>query len=238
MSYAINDSAYVILINDDNTMTTTCKKRIVQRSKLVDNLIFLVKPIYGKYNMADFTVALEYMLPVSNKYRCEFLTLSQETYNDYLVYILPVNTRLTAEAGNIELKLTFLLSDLDESGNSIQRVRKITSAFIDVVPNSAWSDVIPDCALSAIDQRIIKLDAQIKAMNELGAIISDVKADNLSYNESTNELQLMSGDMPIGSKVILSAAYDEDGLPSVDFDKVMGGGSNDDEDNSNDVIEF
>lgn len=238
VGYTSDSSAYVIMINDDNSMTTTQKRRIVQRSKLVDELWFLVKPMYNDYNMADFTVVLEYLMPVSKKYRNEFLTLADDTYQGYLKYTLPVNTKLTNEAGQIEIKVSFIYSDLDESGKSVQRVRKITSAFIDVIPSSAWSDVIPDCALSALDQRIIKLDAQIKALNETSSIISNAKADDLSYNENTNELQLMSGDTPIGSKVVLSAAYDEEGMPSVDFDKVAGGDNSEDEDNSNDVIEF
>lgn len=210
---------YTILINDDNSMVATQVQRIVQRSKLVDDLWFLVKPLYNGYDMRNFIVSLEYVLPVSRKYRQEFLVLSQDTYKEHLKYILPIDTQLTDEAGEIELKLTFILSDLDENGKSIQRVRKITSTRITVVPTSAWSDVIPDEALDALDQRIIKIDAQVKAIEEYNNTIAATKADNIRYTESENALQLMSGDMSIGDKIILknSGVIDKDGIPVVDF---------------------
>lgn len=236
MSVISENSAYVIMVNDDNSMTATQKKRIVQRSKLIDDLWFLVKPEYNGYNMADFTVVLEYLSPVSHKYRTEFLTRSEEDYNGYLKYNLPVNTTLTAEAGNVEILLTFLLVELDENGKGVQRTRKITGTNINIVPISAWSDIIPDCALSTLDQRIIKMDAQIKALNETSAVMADSKADNITYDEETNALQLKSGDRLIGDRVIISnVGLDEDGMPVVDF---AGISVKPDDDNSNDVVEF
>lgn len=236
MSVISENSAYVIMVNDDNSMTATQKKRIVQRSKLIDDLWFLVKPEYNGYNMADFTVVLEYLSPVSHKYRTEFLTRSEENYNGYLKYNLPVNTTLTAEAGNVEILLTFLLVELDENGKGVQRTRKITGASINIVPISAWSDIIPDCALSSLDQRIIKMDAQIKALNETSAVMADSKADNITYDEETNALQLKAGDKLIGDKVVISnVGLDEDGMPVVDF---AGISAKPEDDNSNDVVEF
>lgn len=240
MKNANEQSVYVILINEDNTMTTTQKRRIVQRSKLVDDLWFLVKPEYNGYNMADFTVILEYLQPVSKKYRTEFLTLSNEQYNEYLKYTLPVDTKITSEAGDVELQVSFITTELDENGKGIQRVRKIVGTTISVTPISAWSDIIPDCALSALDQRIIKIDAQMKAINETNDTLNRDKVDNISYDYDNNELQLMSGDKPIGNKITLNnECTDKDGMPVVDF-TVAGSNPDDDDkdDNSNDVVEF
>lgn len=234
-----NINAYVILINDDNTMTTTNRKRIVQRSKLIDDLWFLVSPEYNGYNMSDFTVVLEYLQPVSKKYRTEFLNLSNEKHNEYLKYTLPVDTNITAEAGDVEFQISFVTTELDEIGRGTQRVRKIVGTSIHITPITAWSDIIPDCALGALDQRIIKLDAQMKAISEINETLSVDKVDNLAYDYDSNELQLMSGDKPVGNKVTLNnECVDEDGMPVVDF-AVAGDGSQDtDDDNSNDVVEF
>ena len=229
---------YTILINDDNTMIATQVQRIVQRSKLVDDLCFLVKPVYNGYEMKNFTVSLEYVLPVSRKYKHEILVLSDDAYKDYLKYVLPVDTELTSEAGDIEIKLTFILSDLDVNGKSIQRVRKITSTMITVVPTSAWSDVIPDDTLDALDQRIIKIDAQVKAIEEYNNTISVTKADNIKYTESENSLQLMAGGSTIGDKILLknNGSSDEDGIPAVDFSSVANQPETDTEENN--VVEF
>lgn len=210
---------YTILVCDDNSLLVTKKDRIMQRSKLVDSLQFLVPQVYNGVDISDYTVQMEYVLPCSKRYCTEILTLSDEVYKEHLVYTLPFDTNLTSEAGNVELQLTFVKVTLDEAGNNAQYVRKTSPVEIEIVPISAWSDIIPDDALSAIDQRLIKIDAQVRALDEMNQIIASEKADNIKYNEDTYELQLLSGGTEIGDKVKIKAgeAALEDGLPVVDF---------------------
>lgn len=238
MSYNSDTSSYVILINDDNTMTTTQKRRIVQRSKLVDDLWFLVKPEYNGFNMSDFTVLLEYLSPISKKYRTEFLNLSEADYNGYLRYTMQIDTAITAEAGTVEFQISFLKTSIDADGNSGQHVRKITGGSIRVDPITAWSDIIPDSALTALDQRIIKMDAQINAINEVSEIISMTKADNFIFNKDTSELQLTADGDPIGDKVVISTTASDlkDGIPVVDFKSTSVGPEDPDDDDN--VVEF
>ena len=195
---------YTILVNDDNTLTTSVRERIMQRSKLVDSLHFLCPQTYKELDMADFTVTLEYILPVSREYKTEELIKSDELYKDMLEYKVPFDTDLTKEAGEIEVKLTFSKVDLDEEGNNIQYVRKISSTTIAIVPIEAWCDIIPDKALDAIDQRIIKTDAQIKALLEANEITRLEKADNLVLDSENKELYLTAEGNQIGDKVKLS----------------------------------
>ena len=210
---------YVILINDDNTLSAPKKQRIVQRSKLMDTLYFLTKPIYNGHDMTNCTVLLEYLKPTSRKYKTEILTLSEERYEDHLKYILPVNTEFTDEAGKLELQLSFIYVDIDADGNAIQRVRKTAPVLkVEIVPISAWSDIVPDDALSAIDQRIIKMDTQIKALNDMNEIMIGTKADNITYED--NKLQLIANGKKIGDAVEVKTCDDdcmEDGVPVVDF---------------------
>lgn len=239
MSVTSENNVYVILINDDNSMTTTQKRRIVQRSKLIDNLWFLVKPEYNGFSMAEFTVLLEYLAPVSKKYRTEFLNLSENDYNGYLKYTMPIDTMFTAESGRVEFQITFLNTEIDGEGNSYQRVRKITDGCLVISPVTAWSDIIPDSALTALDQRIIKMDAQINAINEASEILNSVKADNIVYDNSKNELQLTSNGNPIGDRVVINQAESslEDGVPVVDLGSLnQHPGSSEEEDD--DIIEF
>lgn len=231
---------YTILVNDDNTLYGSHKERIMQRSKLVDSLVFIVNPIYrNTYDMTSASVMLEYVRPVSREYETEILVLSKERYNGYLQYKLPLDTNLTSEAGSLELQLTFAYVELDVNGKGIQRVRKTSPTTIDIIPISAWSDIIPDSALSAIDERLIKLDAQIRAMDEMNQVIIDNKADNIKYNENENSLQLLSGDKEIGNKVTLKTgdALLEDGVPVVDFNSASSGDTSDEDEEYN-VVEF
>lgn len=233
---------YTIIIRDDNSLVTTKRERIMQRSKLVDNLQFLVHQFYNDLDMSDFTVQLEYLLPCSKKYRTEILTLSDEMQKDYLKYMLPFDTKLTSEAGDIEIQLTFVKTDLDANGKGIQYVRKTSTTTVNIVPIAAWSDIIPDDALSAIDERLIKLDAQMRAIDELNMIIINEKADDIKYNEETNELQLLANGNEIGNKVVIkneNTTLDDlkDGVPVVDFGSVSDGDMDTDDEEDN-VVEF
>lgn len=230
----------MILVNDDDTLYGSHKERIMQRSKLVDNLVFIVDPIYrNTHDMTGASVMLEYLLPVSRKYETEFLTLSDEKYKDcFLQYKLPFDTKLTSEAGSVELQLTFAYTDLDEDGNGIQRVRKTSTTTIEIIPISAWSDIIPDSALSALDQRILKLDAQMRGLNELANSIESSKVDNLVYNDDEETLQLSAKGVGVGDKVSIKDMLDE-GAPIVDLNSKPEDKPNDNDDSTKDnVVEF
>lgn len=190
---------YTFLIGEDNTLTATVVERIMERSKLVDSLHFLADPIYKETDMSDFTVMMEYVLPVSKKYKTEILEKSDELYKDMLEYKLPFDTALTSEPGDIEIQLTFTNVTLDADGKSTQYVRKVGPGSIKIVAISTWSDIIPDEALSAVDQRLLAAQALMKALNEQNNTIMKSKADSLRYKD--NLLQLTAQGTPIGTAV-------------------------------------
>jgi hypothetical protein len=232
---------YTILICDDNSLMTTKRERIMQRSKLVDNLQFLVPHFYNELDMSDYTVQLEYITPCSKVYRTEILQLSDEMYKDHLRYLLPFDTKLTAESGEIQIQLTFAKADLDARGKGIQRVRKTSPTTIDIIPISAWSDIIPDAALSAIDERLIKLDAQMRGMNDYLNVIDNNQVDNLVYDDSNSTLQLSANGVGVGDKVVIKTGLTdlENGVPVVDFNNVSNGSGNvEDDDMDENIVEF
>lgn len=192
---------YTILLNETNELTTSIRERIMQRSKLVDSLHFLVDPMYKGIDMSDFTVMMEYLLPVSREYKTEILVKSDALYKDKLEYKLPFDTNLTREAGKVEVQLTFIKVELDPDGKPVQRVRKTRPTTITIVPITAWSDVIADSALTALDQRLIQVDAAIAAANELNDYLNATKADNIILNEEANTIQLSANGVPIGNVV-------------------------------------
>lgn len=234
--------AYTILVNSDNSLYGSHKERIIKGSKCVDKLVFVVDPIYKGVDMTDASVVLEYVLPISREYKTEYLTLDDERYGDcFLQYKLPFDSCLTKEAGSIELKLTFVKTEIDANGKDIQRVRKTSSTTVDITPIEVWADIIPDSALSGLDQRIIKQDAQIRALSELAEILNDTKVDDLIYNETEDTLQLSSKGVGVGNKVSVKDMID-DGIPVVDLDSNGESNNNDNNkpDNNEDdnVVEF
>lgn len=206
---------YTILVTNNNELFASKKERIMQRSKLVDNLHFLVYPTYDSgtetFNMKDFTVSMEYILPVSKKYKSEILTLNNEEYETesgqfMLEYIVPFDTGLTSEAGDIHVQLTFVKVDLDEEGVGTQYVRKTSECVIKVLPISAWSDIIPDEALNAIDQRLVQTQEQINELADIAGIVVSSKADNMKLTDTT--LQLTANGEDIGDAIDLNVLGD------------------------------
>lgn len=216
---------YTILLNETNELITSVKERIMQRSKLVDSLHFLIDPIYKGIDMSDFTVMLEYLLPISREYKTEILVKSEALYKDKLEYKLPLDTNLTKEHGNVELQLTLIKVELDAEGNSIQRVRKTSPAVLTVLPISAWSDVIADSALTALDQRLIQTQAMVQAAEEMANYLDRIKADNIVYDKETQSLQLTANGRLIGNAVnigyvgtsVVSIEVDESGNMIVNY---------------------
>lgn len=217
---------YVILVNDDNTLTTTSRQRIMQRSKLVDDLCFLIYPIYNGHDMTEFTVTLEYKLPVTQEGHSDILELSSERYKNYLQYKLPVDSVFTKEAGDVEIRLNFLSAAQDAP-----RIRKSDITTITIHPcEDVDGDTVTEEKLDAIDQRILMMDAQIKELREIGEMFDKTKADDLKYDDEKNEIQLLSGGVPIGNAVELESAQIDienivevieeamsDGVPVVEF---------------------
>lgn len=238
--------AYVILINDENELYGSHKERIMQRSTGVDSLIFVTNYLYkNTYDMANATVMLEYVLPCSKRYKSEILELSDERYNDcYLQYKLPFTTKLTSEAGKIELQVTFVYAEMDADGSIHQRVRKTSPTTIEVIPISSWSDIVPDEVLTPLDQRLIVLSAQMKAVDDYLDILDENRVDNLVYDDSSETLQLSANGIGVGDKVSVRNMID-DGIPVVELNSNSGsdgGSDNDDEGNieedDENVVEF
>ncbi len=192
---------YTILVQNDNTLITSVKERIMQRSKMVDSLHFLVEPTYKDLDMKDFTAVMKYKLPISNEPCSEVLVLSEELYKDHLEYKLPFDTKLTKESGEIEVLLTFTKVELDENGNGAQYVRPTSSTTITIVPIAAWTNIVTDSALNAVDQKLLEVEAMIKALDETGNMYAMTKADNIVLDEETHELYLTAEGQPIGDKI-------------------------------------
>lgn len=234
---------YTIIVNDDNSLYGSCKERIMQREKLFNKLWILVPQYYNGYDMSQCTVLMRYLLPISKEFRTETLVLSDEKYEEYLKYVLPIDTDLSKEFGDIELNLTFTMLDIDNNDNIIQRVRKTENHILHITKLPDWDSVIPDNVLSALDQRILKQDAQIKALTDLANIIDSNQIDNLVYDAKEDILQLYAKGIGVGNKVSIKEML-EDGTPVVDLDSTSDDNPGADDDNKqscqcdDDVVEF
>lgn len=233
---------YTIIVCDDGSLYGSQKRRIMQREKLFNKLWILVPPRYNGYDMSQCTVTMRYLRPISKEFVTETLVLS-DRYEEYLKYVLPVDTCLSKEWGDLELNLTFTMLDVDDSGNVVQRVRKTGNHILTITKLPDWDSVVPDSALSAIDQRIIMQSAQIKALESLAETLENAQVDNLVYNPKEDVLHLSSKGNVIGNKVSVRDMLDE-GIPVVELGVSSGGNQNPDHNDGCDcgcednVVEF
>lgn len=228
---------YTIIVCDDNSLYGSCKRKIMQREKLFNELWFLATPHYKGYDMSKCIVTMRYLLPISKEFKTETLVLSEERYEEYLKYVLPVDTCLTKEWGDIELNLTFTMLDVNKNGEIVQRVRKTDNHVLTITRLPDWDSVVPDSALSALDQRILKQDAQIKALEDLANAFDNNQVDNLVYNSVEDTLQLSAKGIGVGNKVSVKDMLD-DGAPVVDFNSNSNEPNIDNDNEESNVIEF
>ena len=234
---------YIIIVCDDNSLYGSRKRKIMQREKLFNKLWFLVPPCYNGYDMSKCTVTMRYLRPISKDFVTETLVLSDDKYEEYLKYVLPVDTCFTKEWGDLELNLTFTMLDVDDNGNIVQRVRKTDSHILHITQLPDWDSVVPDSALSALDQRILKQDAQIRILKDLANALDNNQVDNLVYDDSSETLQLSANGVGIGNKVSVRDMLD-DGIPVINLDSGSGEDLDDNDNNGcncgceDNVVEF
>lgn len=218
--------AYTFLLGEDCCINASHREVIMQREKCVSEIWFLVAPQYKSVDndMSLFSVVMEYILPTSRKYHTFELVKDEEGYEEYLKYRVPLDTNLSSESGDVEFQLTFIYVGLDADGKGVQKVRKTKPAKLHITPVAAWSDIIPDSALSVLDQRLIETSRQIKQLADIELTFSENLVDNIKYDDKAETLQLMAGENTVGNPVNVRDMLD-DGIPVVDLDSDSGNGS-------------
>lgn len=200
---------YTILINDDNTVTETITHPIMQRSKLVDDLCFLVPKMYNGHDMSKFVFIMEYRTPISHTYNYKTLVLTDSDYKEnYLRYTLDIDTDLTAENGELELHLKLVGTFMQEDGTVLQQVREIAPHKLKIIPITSWF-AAPDEALDALTQMIIANQQNIQATADLAGTLNQSKADNISLDKTSKELYLTAHGNKVGTSILLEELGDE-----------------------------
>lgn len=189
---------YTILINDNNTLTKSVITRIMHRSNMVDQIHFLTNPTYNDLDMTEFMVTMQYRTPVSHTYRVVNLIRSEELYKDMLEYKLPVDTKITAEAGDVEITFVFTKFELQPDGTQVKRVRNTDTTTITVLPVTAWDDQIGDVDLSNIATIMLETQRQISQVADMQAQQMENQASDIVLDVDNEEVYLIN---PDGAKI-------------------------------------
>lgn len=188
---------YTILLNEDKALISTHREAIMQYSNLCDKFQFLIPTVIGENDMTAFdTVMLEYLSPVSHIYRTDFLERSDDLYKEHLQYLLPADTKITAEVGDLELQLTFYKAEMTPDGEVQTPIFKTQSCIVKIIPVANWSQFISSEAFTELDQRIAQLlvlqneitEIQTQIMEHHDNLIDDDNvSDNTTYSSKKIE---------------------------------------------------
>lgn len=191
---------YAIKMNDDKTLVTTSRASIYRGDRDCDMLVFYLPVGYDEVSIADCTVSLNYILPNAEDISEIDLGIPVRLYKGYLVYELSVDEKLTARSGDITVWLDF------RDGLGVSYFRS-TDVIIPILAAPGSGDYITQDDLDEIAQKVETLEK--------------TKADNITYDENTGELQLTAMGDEVGDAVVVSSSSED----SFGFNIISGGGA-------------
>lgn len=194
---------YTFLIQNDNSVIATERQRFMQCSKLVDVLQIIVPKLYNGLEMANYSARLEYLTPINHKHSYVEMEIADADYKtDYLLYKMQIDTNLTAEVGDVQFMMTFIEVSMTVDGTVETPVRKTDVFTMPIIPIADWF-VVPDSALSALDQRIVANQEAIMAMADMQSNLSNTKLDDIKLDTDTNMIYGTSGGVKQGKGIKL-----------------------------------
>ena len=183
---------YTLKITDENTVVTTVKERLVERSNDVDNIQIITAKLYKEQlDMSDTTLYMKYKLPVTDKIKITQLIPNNLNYEtNYIQYLIPADVNLLAEAGDIEVSFTFLKLVSNDDDSVTSYIRKTTSGVIHVSPLAAFDKYEPSEMFTETDQRLLALIAAAKDLNAQSKAIYENMVKDIHLNTDDKKIML------------------------------------------------
>lgn len=192
-----------IKMNNDKSLVVTVPTTIYQGERNADLITFLVPGNYNNDNLADYKIAMNYVLP-SDIGHHEDLECHPDMYKSYLQYGTKINTRFTKEAGVVRVWLVAL----DDNDSVILKTNEVIIT-VQESDNAAYYP-IPD--------EVEKLNELEKRLEELASNIvqSDwAQNDEDSFGYIKNKPEIATNDEIIDvlvqeDMIVAVADYDGD----------------------------
>lgn len=204
---------FYIKLDNDMNLTITQREPIYRGDNLNQKITYLIPAQVGEIDILTAYVYLNY-IRADGVADVVVLERMENMYNDaYFQYTFPVTCRLSKYPGEV---CTWMQIYTGTPSNPT--VAKSGECMLQIQDSKNMDDYICDHQLTALYQIHKSMEDSMaemdKTMDEnIAKINEDVskKADGLSYNEDTRELQLKSGDNAVGDVVTVpSDKYRED----------------------------
>ena len=204
---------YTIVMDNNKNLNTTVRAVLYKNENLADKIQFLLPLTYdgnegrevvdeetgdiirvrdGVIDLSEYTVTLKYVDPNGN-FHSEVLVQDAEKYKNRLRYTLPVNSKITAVAGNIAARLTLIYFEEEGAFNKIET----NSTQIHIDKPQGFDDYVNFEDIEAFKKEVSELK---KAM-----------PDDLAVDEK-DKLHLTHEGTPIGEGVEIAVPIQFDDL--------------------------
>lgn len=201
-------------------LIVTSNAKLYQGENAVENMVFYVfESLFdGIANLADYTATLYYTTPGNEAYM-EILDKQEISNKDgYLQYQLPVTTKITKVAGDIEMQLVFSWNDEETNTQHVLKSGHLTitvDKFID------YFKYVSNDSLSSIENKIQELDAKASELHAIADEIQDNTPDDLILDEDILHLAKNKQKMGDGVEIIVPGDPDledssRDGIVDLD----------------------
>lgn len=193
---------YTLLISENGSVTTTKYETIMQRSANFNSIQVLINKLYKGIDIADASIYMKYVLPVSKKIKLMHLDLVSDNYQeDYLQFVIPGNTLLTAEPGAVKITFTITKMSADENDQTIVGIDTTGEGSIKITAVAQWADFVPDELLNEVDQRLLVLEARQKDLDALHQEMFQEMANDVRLDADGRKILLTNKNGDVGSGV-------------------------------------
>lgn len=205
-----------ILLKTNKSLVLTRNQRIYQRESLTNIFDIYIPKELGDYDLSLFTATLKWV-DAGNIVHLEILESVDSDKENYLRFVLPLNTQFTRLAGDNTIKLSLIWNN-EEDGRTY--TIESSELVIPILPQNDYFAYMPADQLSSIDQRIASLQTETDKLAVMANDINTTMPTDLELNDQKLQLRSQEGKL-LGDGVEISVGFSEvdglrDGIVSLD----------------------
>lgn len=209
----------IVLMKADKSLVISKKTRFYQKENVVSKLVFYIPETFEDNDLTKFTVTMNYSNQ-DNEAFIEILSSVDSDKDGYSKYILPIDTKFTKAAGDVDLTLSLTYLDEETSTQYVLHTGELTITI------DSWADYfkfVTNDSLSPIDERILALQNETERLKSVADELDKEIPDDLKLTDDL--LQLSKNGEAIGEGVEVLIPGDEDDEDEnhdgvIDLDKI------------------
>ena len=206
----------IILMKSDKSLVISKFSKLRQRDNAVDQLKFYIPQSYNDIDLSNFIVTLNYMNP-GNVARSEVLDNIDSEKENFLCFQLPVTTKFTEMAGDIELNLSMTYQDASTSTSYVLHSGELT------VTVDSWADFYAftsSDSFLALDTKMLQIQNEIAKLKSIEETYAESQVTDLAFDDD-EKLRLKAGENLIGDGVDVLTPTQKDNIDDNPNDGVI-----------------